>query len=90
MPIRQLSTEQIERLRLLHQLSDDIIVPTRDAWLLAGVGSSSTWQRLRAKGRTPSAHPLNGSTDGFRCGECRGMRGHVTTPAKKKADAPAA
>jgi hypothetical protein len=74
MSVRQLTAEQVERLTLLDKLPDDVVVPTRDAMLIACIGSQSTWQRLKALGKTPPVYQLNGSTDGFRNGDCKEMR----------------
>lgn len=75
MPIRQLTADQVERLIRLRKLPNNVVVPTRDAVLIAGVGSLSTWQRLKRKGETPKVFPLNGSTDGFLNSDCQKMRG---------------
>jgi hypothetical protein len=71
--IRQHSPEELVRLKLLHELQDHIIVPTRDAMLIAGVRSISDWQRRKAKGETPRAYPINNTTSGFRIGDCKKM-----------------
>jgi hypothetical protein len=73
MPIRQLSEDQLRRLKLLCQLPDDALVPTRDAALLSGVGSLPTWQRLKSLGRAPRARVVNGNSHAFRVGDCKRM-----------------
>jgi hypothetical protein len=61
------------RLKLLHELPDDALIPTRDAALLSGAGSLPTWQRLKAEGRTPRAFLVNGSSHAFKVGDCKRM-----------------
>jgi hypothetical protein len=73
MAIRHYSPEELVRLKLLHELPDRVIVPTRDAMLLAGVLSVTDWQRRKARGETPPVYRMNGITDGFKVGDCKVM-----------------
>jgi hypothetical protein len=80
MAIRHYSPEELVRLKLLHELPDHVIVPTRDAMLLAGVRSISDWQRRKARGETPRAYAMNNTTDGFKVADCKKMPLRHTEP----------
>jgi hypothetical protein len=78
MPVRQLTEDQLRRLKLLHELPDQARIPTLDAVLLSGCGSRSTWQRMKALGKTPRGFLVNGNTEVFEVGSVKAMNAKTT------------
>jgi hypothetical protein len=79
MAARKPSLEQLERLALLEKLPDTAKVCTADAALMWGVGIS-TWERMRAKMKTPPASQPNGRALSYTVGLIRAGRVARTEP----------
>ena len=73
MATRILSLEQLERLKVLENMPDTVIVPTLDAALLDG-SAVSTWEKKRRLGQTPPAFNINARALGYQVGDIKARR----------------